>query len=137
MLARLVPTREGRSMPWDALPWRPRIHLGLFVHRVRDLPPGLYALARDPDKVEPLREAMGRAFLWQRPPGCPPGLHLYLLAEGDCRDLAAGVSCRQDIAGDGAFSLGMIADYEDSLARYGAAFYRNLFWESGVIGQVL
>src|SRR6266550_2317049 len=37
MLARLVPTRDGRSMPWDALPWRPRIHLGLFVHRVNDL----------------------------------------------------------------------------------------------------
>ena len=39
-------------MPWDAIPWRPRIHLGLFVHRVNDLPPGLYALARDPEKVE-------------------------------------------------------------------------------------
>src|SRR5271165_6261808 len=48
MLARLVPTRDGRSMPWDALPWRPRIHLGLFVHRVNDVPPGLYVLARDP-----------------------------------------------------------------------------------------
>ena len=33
MLARLVPTRDGRSVPWDAIPWRPRIHLGLFVHR--------------------------------------------------------------------------------------------------------
>ena len=35
MLARLVPTRDRRSMPWDAIPWTPRIHLGLFVHRVR------------------------------------------------------------------------------------------------------
>ena len=41
MLARLVPTRDGRSMPWDALPWCPRIQLGLFVHRVTGLPPGL------------------------------------------------------------------------------------------------
>src|SRR6266446_6767230 len=24
MLARLVPTRDGRSVPWDAIPWRPR-----------------------------------------------------------------------------------------------------------------
>ena len=55
MLARLVPTRDGRSMPWDAMPWRPRIHLGLFVHRVNGLSPGLYVLARDPEKVEPLR----------------------------------------------------------------------------------
>jgi hypothetical protein len=137
MLARIVPAHDRRAMPWDALPWRPRIHLGLFVHRVRDLPPGLYALARDPEKVEPLRAAMRRELLWRRPDGCPPGLHLYLLEEGNCRDLAAEVSCRQDIAGDGAFSLGMLADYTDSLATYGATFYRNLFWEAGMVGQVL
>ncbi len=137
MLARLVPTRDGRSMPWDAIPWRPRIHLGLFVHRVNDLAPGLYALARDPEKVEPLRQAMRREFLWQRPASCPRGLPLYLLQEGDYRALAASVSCGQDIAGDGAFSLAMIADYRDSLATYGAGFYRNLFWEAGLVGQVL
>src|SRR5947199_4738572 len=110
MLARLVPTRDGRSVPWDTIPWRPRIHLGLFVHRVNDLSPGLYTLARDPEKVEPLRQAMRREFLWRCPPSCPRGLPLYLLKEGDCRALAASVSCGQDIAGDGAFSLGMIAD---------------------------
>jgi SagB-type dehydrogenase family enzyme len=137
MLARLMPTRDGRSMPWDAIPWRPRIHLGLFVHRVNDLAPGLYALARDPEKVEPLRQAMQREFLWRRPASCPRGLPLYLLQEGDYRALAASVSCGQDIAGDGAFSLAMIADYEGSLVAYGAAFYRNLFWEAGLVGQVL
>ena len=31
----------------------------------------------------------------------------------------------------------MIADYMDSLATYGAGFYRNLFWEAGMVGQVL
>jgi SagB-type dehydrogenase family enzyme len=137
MLARLVPTCDARSMPWDALPWKPRVHLGLFVHRVRGLPPGLYALARDPDKVEALRAAMRREFLWRRPAACPPGLHLYLLAEGDCRALAAEVSCGQDIAGDGAFSLGMIADSTASIEAFGGAFYRNLFWETGMVGQVL
>jgi nitroreductase len=137
MLARLLPTRDGRSMPWDALPWRPRIHLGLFVHRVKGLPPGLYTLARDPEKVEKLRQAMRPEFLWLRPPSCPEGLPLYLLKEGDCRTLAASVSCGQDIAGDGAFSVAMLADYLDSLVAYGAGFYRNLFWEAGLVGQVL
>ena len=47
------------------------------------------------------------------------------------------MSCGQDIAGDGAFSLGMIADYADSIGTHGAAFYRNLFWETGAVGQVL
>jgi len=137
MLARLIPTRDGQSMPWDAIPWRPRIHLGLFVHRVEGVPPGLYALARDPDKLAALKEVMRREFRWQRLPSCPPGLPLYLLQEGDCRALAAVVSCGQGIAGDGAFSLGMIADYIGSLTTYGAAFYRNLFWEAGMVGQVL
>src|SRR5260370_13355642 len=76
-------------------------------------------------------------FCWRRPRSCPPGLPLYRLKEGDCRALAASVSCGQDIAGDGAFSLGMIADYMGSLVSYGAAFYRNLFWEAGLVGQVL
>ena len=137
MLARLVPTQNNRSVPWDAIPWRPRIHLGLFVHRVNELTPGLYALVRDSAKLEPLKQVMRPDFLWQRPTSCPSGLSLYLLKEGDCRALAAAVSCGQDIAGDGAFSLGMIADYENSLSKYGAAFYRNLFWEAGLIGQVL
>jgi SagB-type dehydrogenase family enzyme len=136
-LGRLIPTRDGRSMPWDAIPWRPRIHLGLFVHRVEGVPPGLYALARDPDKLAALKQVMRREFRWQRLHSCPPGLPLYLLQEGDCRALAATVSCGQHIAGDGAFSLGMIADYIDSLTTYGAAFYRNLFWEAGMVGQVL
>ncbi len=137
MLARVVPTREPRSIPWDAITWRPRIHLGLFVHRVNDLPPGLYALVRDPEKLDALRHAMRPDFLWQRPPSCPSGLPLYLLKQGNCRALAAEISCTQDIAGDGAFSLGMIADYMDSLVAYGAGFYRNLFWEAGLVGQVL
>jgi SagB-type dehydrogenase family enzyme len=137
MLTRLMPTRNGRSMPWDAIPWRPRIHLGLFVHRVDGIPRGLYALARDPDKVMALRDAMKPEFRWRRLPSCPPGLPLYLLREGDCRALAARVSCGQSIAGDGAFSLGMIADYTDSLTVYGAPFYRHLFWEAGMVGQVL
>jgi hypothetical protein len=137
MLARLIPTQERRSMPWDAIPWRPRIHIGLFVHRVNGLAPGIYVLARDPDKVEILKGVMGSEFCWQHVPTCPPGLPLYLLQEGDYRALASTVSCGQDIAGDGAFSVAMIADYMDSLATYGAAFYRNLFWEAGMVGQLL
>ncbi len=137
MLARLIPTRERRAMPWDAIPWRPRIHLALFVHRVDGIAPGLYALPRDPEKIEVLRSVMHPEFHWQRMPACFPGLPLYLLQEGDCRALAAGVSCHQDIAGDGAFSLGMIAGYRDSLWTWGAGFYRNLYWEAGMVGQVL
>ncbi|MFT5112544.1 MAG: SagB-type dehydrogenase family enzyme, partial [Parasphingorhabdus sp.] len=115
MLARLIPTQERRTMPWDAIPWRPRIHIGLFVHRVDGLASGIYALIRDPDKVDILKKVMHSDFCWHRVPDCPPELPLYLLQAGDCGALAIKVSCGQDIAGDGAFSLAMIADYMDSL----------------------
>ena len=31
----------------------------------------------------------------------------------------------------------MLANYDDALSRYGAPMYRYLFWETGMIGQVL
>ncbi|TAL12150.1 MAG: SagB/ThcOx family dehydrogenase [Nitrospirae bacterium] len=141
MLARVMPRVEldvlRRPMPWDALPWDPTIHLGLFVHRVDGLAPGLYALARNPAKVDKLRKAMHEQFAWTTPPGCPADLPLYLLEEGNAQRIATQVSCFQEIAGDGAFSLGMIADYQASLVAQEPWFYRRLFWETGVIGQVL
>ena len=141
MLARVMPRVDRdlctRPMPWDALPWETAIHLALFVHRVDGLAPGLYMLARDPAKVDSLRQAMHPQFAWTPPPGCPDGLPLFLLQEGDARQLAVELSCHQDIAGHSAFSLGMIAEFESRLWQHGPWFYRRLFWETGVIGQVL
>jgi len=31
----------------------------------------------------------------------------------------------------------MLAEFDASLQTFGPAFYRHLFWESGVVGQVL
>jgi hypothetical protein len=131
MLSRVMPA------PGDAIPWKPAIHFGLFVHRVEGIEPGLYALARDPGKLEKLKQNMHSHFAWEAPPGCPAELPLYLLERGDARELATQVSCRQEIAGEGAFSLGMIAEYQASLVEHGPSFYRRLFWEAGAIGQVL
>ncbi|MFZ2651747.1 MAG: SagB/ThcOx family dehydrogenase [Burkholderiaceae bacterium] len=141
MLARVMPRVElpalQRPIPWDALPWDPALHLGLFVHRVAGLDPGLYMLVRDPAKAETLKRAMHAHFAWSVPPGCPAELPLHLLEVGDARRLATQVSCFQDIAGDGAFSLGMIAQYQETLFTHGPWSYRRLFWEAGLIGQVL
>jgi len=141
MLARVMPGCEQplqhRPMPWDAIPWNATIHLALFVHRIDGLPQGLYVLVRDPAKLADLREAMHSHFSWTRPPGCPDDVPLYGLQEGDAGQLATQVSCHQDIAGAGAFSLGMIAEFDSTIRRSGPWFYRRLFWETGVIGQVL
>jgi SagB-type dehydrogenase family enzyme len=134
MLAATLPGRR----PLAALPWPPAIHLGLFVHRVAGLAPGLYLFARDPAAVPRLRDALAEpAFLWKRPPGTPQGMDLFALVEEDVTRLAGVLSCHQQIASHGAFSLGMLADYQAPLERYGAWFYRHLFWEAGAVGQVL
>jgi SagB-type dehydrogenase family enzyme len=141
MLTRVMPGVErdlpSRAMPWDALPWEPAVHLALFVHRVDGLVPGLYLLARDPAKMDSLRSATRPQFDWTSAAGCPDDLPLFLLQEGDARALAAELSCRQDIAGESAFSLGMIAEFEPRMRQHGPWFYRRLFWETGLIGQVL
>ena len=118
----------------DLLWWTPRIHFVLFVHRVNDVPPGLYLLARDPTACETLKRAVRRDFHWEP---AHTDLPFFCLARGDCRALAARLSCDQEIAADGFFSLGMLADFDASLDTFGPSFYRNLFWESGVAGQIL
>src|SRR5262249_1997815 len=89
MLSRTLPSA---APPWDALWWTPRIHLALFVHRVEDVEPGLYLLARSAAAVERLRAACRGDFLWQR---AHEPLPLYVLARGDCRRIAERVSCDQ------------------------------------------
>jgi SagB-type dehydrogenase family enzyme len=126
-----------RPMPWDVWPYDPAIHLLIFVHRVDGLTPGIYFLVRDPKRLKFIQESMNPELSWTEAPGRPAGLPLYWLLEGDARKLAAQVSCHQDIAGDSAFSFGMLAEFESLLRESGAWWYPRLFWESGLLGQVL
>lgn len=141
MLQRVMPWADRpqmeRPMPWDALPWEPAVHLMLFVHRVEGLPPGLYVLVRDPKKLPLLQQSMNPELEWTPAPGCPVDLPLYWLFQGDAQRLAAQVSCHQGIAGDSAFSLGMLAEFESRLRQSGPWWYPRLFWEAGLVGQVL
>jgi SagB-type dehydrogenase family enzyme len=126
-----------RPMPWDVWPYEPAIHLMLFVHRVDGLKPGLYFLVRDPQKLSFIKQSMNPELTWTPAPGCPEDLPLHWLLEGDAKKLAIQVSCHQEIAGDSAFSFGMLAEFEGRLREGGAWWYPRLFWESGLLGQVL
>jgi SagB-type dehydrogenase family enzyme len=131
MLACVMP---GDQSPWSVGWWTPRVHLALFVHRVDQVLPGLYVLMRDSLVFDRLRAACRPEFLWEL---ADEELPLRCLARGDARSLAARLSCDQDIAADGFFSLGMLADFDASLQTFGPSFYRHLFWETGMVGQVL
>jgi len=131
MLDKTLP-REG-APPFDIGLGPVRVHLFLFVHRVRDIRPGLYMFVRSPEDLDLLKSAARREFLWEPVEGDFP---LYLLAEGQYTKEATAVSCQQFIAGEGAFSLGMIAKFRAPVEE-SPFLYRYLFWESGMIGQVL
>ena len=123
--------------PFDAWPFPPRLHLVLFVHRVTGLEPGMYLWLRALADEETLRHAFRNIPDWEVPADLSPTVPLRRLGRGDLRDFARTLSCHQDIAADGAFSLGMLARFEPVLRERGASAWRELFWESGMIGQAL
>lgn len=135
MLDRLIPD----APPWDAQSWSTDTHLVIFVHRVEGLAPGIYAYLRADDAtLTEWRAVMRQDFLWEHVPhtGRGKAAGLFLLAPLDVRSLANRLSCDQDIAADGFFSLGMVARLS-SVRDHGPWAYRQLFWECGLIGQVL
>ena len=115
--------------------WRDpaKIHLFIFVHRVAGLAPGLYALPRTPVALAPLQTATSADFDWQKVDGAIPLYHLY---SGECRQIVKTLSCHQSIASDSAFSLAMVAEFSTAIET-APWLYRRLFWECGLIGQVL
>jgi SagB-type dehydrogenase family enzyme len=123
----------------DSPPWCCHVtpiltHLVLFVHRVEGWRQGLYALVRRPQALEAMKTAMRGEFLWERVEGTT--LPLYALVYADARRAARTLSCHQDIAGDSAFAVAMLGEFDAALSE-GPWTYRHMYWEAGMIGQVL
>lgn len=119
------------TAPVDA--FRERVHFAIFVHDVETLEPGLYFYIRNNEHKSALKRLTRKDFLWQE----QSIENLYLLEKGDFRSQAKFISCSQDIAGDSAFSLGMITQFNEPITTYGAHEYKELYWECGEIGQQL
>ncbi len=122
--------------PWDAIAWKPRVHLLLFVHRVEGVAPGLYLFLRNQEIEAKLRAGLNPEYEWLPTPGCPAHFSLFRLVAADAKNAARALSCHQDIAADGAFSVAMLSEYDTELATT-PWIYRQLFWEAGIMGQVL
>jgi hypothetical protein len=104
-----------------------------MVHRVHGLEPGLYMLVRDAGALADLKQSMRPEWIWQKIG--PDHLPLFLLLPFDLREVAKMICCHQNIGADSCFALGMIAHFETALHEPWR--YRHLFWECGVLGQVL
>ena len=135
LLSRLMP--EHVETPYNLIISAARVQLIFFVHRVEGINPGVYCLIRDPDALSELKQLMNEQFVWQKLKTCPEKLPLFCLLEGDARSLSQQLSCQQEIASDGCFSLAMLSRFKKTLQKTGAWLYPQLYWECGMIGQVL
>lgn len=108
-------------------------HLAIFAHQVQDYQSGLYILVRNPNDAHKLKKEMDAEFLWSK----TAFEFLYLLKLGDYTSVSKAISCTQNIASDGAFSLGMLCNFSNQIQEYGAHRYKELYWECGAIGQQL
>jgi SagB-type dehydrogenase family enzyme len=134
MLDMLVP--RASTPPWDALPWRPHIHLVLFVHRISGLEQGLYIMPRNEQALETLKATLSDKMQWQQVSSAPAHLNLFQLVKANSQKAAARLSCHQRIASDSAFSLGMLSEFDAAL-NAGPWAYKKLYWEAGLLGQIL
>ena len=130
MLERTLPEK---GCPFDVYPYSAQVHLAVFVHAVEGLEPGLYMWIRNSNHFESLKKLTHSDFDWYQ---IEQDLPLYLLQKGDFRNKAQSISCTQAIAGDSAYALGMLAHF-DSVLMKEPSMYPRLFWETGLVGQVL
>jgi SagB-type dehydrogenase family enzyme len=102
--------RSTRGVSADSLPAETTLcDPYVIANQVSGLPPGAYAFH-------------------------PPVRGLELLREGDLRANARFLDLEQDLAGDAAANLYLLADLEPILARYGNRGYRVAQIEGGLIG---
>ncbi|GMR04355.1 MAG: SagB/ThcOx family dehydrogenase [Thermodesulfobacteriota bacterium] len=120
--------------PFDMCLGETAVHLVIFVHRVAGLKPGLYILVRDNKGIERLKQDLHGDFLWSG--AGEKKIPLYLLKDGLFAGEARFICCNQDIAGDGAVCLAMIARFREVIEK-APWLYRHLHWEAGVTGQAL
>ena len=94
------------------------------------------AAGEAPDEAPGSAPSDAQSSAHGKAPGDFTHLRLFRLRTGHCEGVARSASCQQDIAADGAFSLGMLTRLGPVVERDPSA-YRRLFWECGAIGQAL
>ncbi len=108
------------------------VNLSIFVHSITGLESGLYIYIRAKEHKKKLQKLLDTNFLWGE-----VEKDLYLLKAGDFRQIAKQISCNQDIASDGMFSLGMLCPFGEEIIKNCAHKYKELYFECGSIGQQL
>lgn len=134
LMDRLLPRSD--LPPWSAQAEPGRIHIVVFVHGIEGLAPGLYVMPRRRAALDMMKAELREDLLWETVEEAPAHLPFYRLVKAKARRAAMQLSCQQAIAGDGVFSLSMLAEFEPVISQE-AWRYKDLFCEAGMLGQSL
>ncbi|MDD5365655.1 MAG: nitroreductase family protein [Gallionellaceae bacterium] len=130
LLGAMLPGGSAALSPW---PMPARIHPVLLVHRVEGIATGLYCLPRAESGLTGLAKVMRGEFAWA---AVDAALPLYQLIAAKAARTARTLSCHQDIASQGAFTVMFVAEFAGPIAESPAA-WRHLHWEAGLLGHAL
>jgi len=124
-------------VPFDVLAEQARVDLVIMIHRVTDLPTGLYLVERhnDSDAASRLADPFGEFSDLARVEDLPLR-ELRAIAPQVLKRVTRTLHCQQDIASTACFALGMVVPLEEAL-RADPAAYRDLHRAAGLIGQTL
>lgn len=131
LLDTLLPRHN--AAPFDCNLGAARIHPVFLVHKVEGFAAGLYIQVRNRSHLGELQDSLRETFLWE---AIDPARSLFLLERGAYRAAAAELSCGQEICGNSALAVAMIGRFNAEVT-VDSGRYRELFWEAGMIGQVL
>jgi hypothetical protein len=95
--------------------------------------PGIYIVPRNTDQLVSLKAGLSADFSWEQ---IQAPFELFCLQQGNFKQVAKTLSCHQSIAADGFFSIAMLANFQENILQ-GPWLYKRLFWECGLIGQIL
>lgn len=113
----------------------------LMVHQVEGLEPGIYMVPSQSDNLGSLKQACTKWPNWllKSEIGINDSNNalLYQLTVAKVQKATGTLCCQQAIASDGAFTIGFLGNYEQTIVEKGATAYRHLYWQAGMLSHQL
>ena len=124
-------------VPFDVLAEQAKVDLVMMIHRVADLPSGLYLVERHNDSDTPARlHDTFAEFSDLAPVPDLPLRELRAISPQVLKRVTRTLHCQQDIASTACLAIGMMVPLESAL-KSDPASYRDLHRAAGLIGQTL
>jgi SagB-type dehydrogenase family enzyme len=112
------------------------INFVIMIHRVEGIEPGIYILPSHSSNMDALKSACTKWPEWTAMSEFGANkIPMYQLKVANVQKAAQTLCCQQAIASECAFTLGFLADFDQTIDQFGASSYRHLYWQAGMLSQ--